>query len=561
MTHYYFVCADAVADESVTNNNCSAAVGVVSEARSVDLTVIGPNADGSGLLQVQTQRNPVAYSPQINLDGAGNSKPHKERDLRFSVVVRNLGNKNNTNNITLHYIRSADDTITMTAPDTVIETVSGMAPLGLSIVMLKALLRWLLRHIIRLVLLLIRRVILCPRVLIILEFAYLLMVIATPSNNCTAGYPVTIQKTGHDLVVQARNNFPHYFFPSSLVRNGEFKVTLHARNVGNSNAGVSNLGFYRSSRNFNFDPSNPKAMYGASGSTEFATVSRAAGTGAVRVGGAGLDLGRGATGGASLPNQNISVGTYYYGVCLKAESGVDVNPSNDCIMPQKIDVVSAVFDVEMVGFTRTPATAAKGTSVSLTATIKNNGPTAAANVVYKFYRSKDNRITRADTPINQVTVASIANNAEVVSPNPAATSTVPLTLKPGDYWYGACIDPLPQDTNRNNDCTTSAVALKVVVPKLSSATASCARPDVKYFTGESCKDTRGRNNYTFTVNDNYVTTISGTVVLNSNLPAISVTNDQQVSVAGTAFVHTVPSTIRLQRNSDGSVTITGVPPE
>ena len=85
-TYYYGVCVDAVSDESVTDNNCSAAVTVtVGAAPAPDLVVDAPRVDASA--------------------------PPAGARFTPSATVRNQGNGSSTFT-TLRYYQSSDSTIT-----------------------------------------------------------------------------------------------------------------------------------------------------------------------------------------------------------------------------------------------------------------------------------------------------------------------------------------------------------------------------------------------------------------------------------------------------------------
>ena len=86
-TYYYFVCADAVADESVTNNNCSATVAVVSNAATrPDLQIAAPTAPSPVL-------EGVSFTLSFTVRNTG-SKEHALQNDKFLRIYRAASDTN-----------------------------------------------------------------------------------------------------------------------------------------------------------------------------------------------------------------------------------------------------------------------------------------------------------------------------------------------------------------------------------------------------------------------------------------------------------------------------------
>ncbi len=95
-------------------------------------------------------------------------------------------------------------------------------------------------------------------------------------------------------------------------------------------------------------------------------------------------------------------------------------------------------------------------SFALSATVRNAGDGDAAATTVRFYQSTDATITTSDTEV--VTDAVGALSA-------AGTSMKRIDLMApasgGTYYYGACVDVLPDESDKTNNCSSAA---RVVVP-------------------------------------------------------------------------------------------------
>ena len=69
----------------------------------------------------------------------------------------------------------------------------------------------------------------------------------------------------------------------------------------------------------------------------------------------------------------------------------------------------------------------------------------------RYFRSSDETIDRSDTQIgtNSVSAMNLGDSFGLIE----ITLTAPLP--PGTYYYGACVDPVPEETDTTNNCSTS----------------------------------------------------------------------------------------------------------
>ena len=154
-------------------------------------------------------------------------------------------------------------------------------------------------------------------------------------------------------------------------------------------------------------------------------------------------------------------GTYYYGGCVDPvtdESG----PTSNCSAAVPVNVpaaepqMQAQPDLVVADPSMSDSDPAAGTQFTLSATVRNDGDAAAAATTLRYYRSTDATITTADTEVGTGAVAQLAASA---SASDSVSLTAPAT--PGTYYYGACVDPVTDESDTTNNCSA---AVQVNVP-------------------------------------------------------------------------------------------------
>ena len=148
-------------------------------------------------------------------------------------------------------------------------------------------------------------------------------------------------------------------------------------------------------------------------------------------------------------------GDHYYGACVDPVAG-ESDISNNCsssvrvTAPQHPDLV---VDTPTVS----ESTPDAGESFRLSATVRNRGGEHSAYSWLRYYRSADPAITTADAEVGAVIldggVAASASREEWV------WSRAPSD--PGTYYYGACVDAVPDESDTANNCSSS---VRVTVP-------------------------------------------------------------------------------------------------
>jgi YD repeat-containing protein len=102
-----------------------------------------------------------------------------------------------------------------------------------------------------------------------------------------------------------------------------------------------------------------------------------------------------------------------------------------------------------------PATAAQGTSFSVTDTTANNGNTSAAASTTNYRLSLDNVITTSDPLLTGT--RSVPSLAASTNSNGSVNVTIPAGLASGTYFLGACADSggAVAESNETNNCLAS----------------------------------------------------------------------------------------------------------
>ena len=108
---------------------------------------------------------------------------------------------------------------------------------------------------------------------------------------------------------------------------------------------------------------------------------------------------------------------------------------------------------------------------TLNVTVRNVGDQAASATTLRYFRSQDATIKVADTEVGKVAVAELAAAGTARAP---VELTAPVT--PGTYYYGACVDAVPGESDTTNNCSISvAVEVAATQGDLPSAPTSFRR--------------------------------------------------------------------------------------
>ena len=152
-------------------------------------------------------------------------------------------------------------------------------------------------------------------------------------------------------------------------------------------------------------------------------------------------------------------GTYYCGACVDPQEE-ESDKLNNCSEAVTLSVGGPDLVIESVTVSETSLNA--GQRFSMSATVKNQGAGATFDLTrVRFYTSTDATISTNDTEIGArpITRLDADETREWSLPFIKAPSTA------GTYYYGACVDPLEEETDKLNNCS-EAVTISLQVADL-----------------------------------------------------------------------------------------------
>ena len=155
----------------------------------------------------------------------------------------------------------------------------------------------------------------------------------------------------------------------------------------------------------------------------------------------------------------LAAGTYYYGACIEIQSE-ESDKQNNCSDGVIVTINGPDLIVESLAASDPMLSA--GQRFSLTATILNQGAGATRGyTTVRFYSSADTTISTSDTEIGDWFLPSF----DASESNERSLNFLTAPTEGGTYHYGACVDPLPEETDHRNNCS-DALTIKVGGPDL-----------------------------------------------------------------------------------------------
>ena len=100
-----------------------------------------------------------------------------------------------------------------------------------------------------------------------------------------------------------------------------------------------------------------------------------------------------------------------------------------------------------------------GTTLTLSATVRNDGNGASVATTLRYYQSTDSTITTSDTEVGTDAVGTLAASGTSAK---SISLTAPATA--GTYYYGACVNAVTDESDTMDNCSAS-VKVDVKEPK------------------------------------------------------------------------------------------------
>ena len=162
-------------------------------------------------------------------------------------------------------------------------------------------------------------------------------------------------------------------------------------------------------------------------------------------------------------------GTYYYGACVDAVTD-ETDTTNNCTKASTLVVPVPAPDLVAWVDSTSDSSRDPGETFTLTAMVWNQGALAAAASTLRYYRSTSPWILdpSSDTQVGTAAVGALASAAE-------SEKTIDLTAPsiPDDYYYYACVDTVPDENITEDNCQNYLpVKVTVTAPNLEVGTPS-----------------------------------------------------------------------------------------
>ena len=271
-------------------------------------------------------------------------------------------------------------------------------------------------------------------------------------NNCTSGAEVTVQDTLPDLIVESPS-----VSDRSLDTRESFTFRATVRNQGDGTSPATTLRYYRSTN------------------STITTSDSLMDTDEVK----SLDAGETSDESESM-NAPTNAGTYYMGACVDTVAG-ESNTQNNCSNGVRITVTGtsqATPDLVIQSVSTDQSSVGAGGTLTLSATVLNQGDGPSAETTLRYYRSTDSTINTSDT-------AAGTDSIPVLAASGTSAQSIELTVptRIDTYYFGACVDEVAIESNTQNNCSSGVeVEIKEVHPDLALDTPTVDDSDLE--TGE-----------------------------------------------------------------------------
>jgi len=165
-------------------------------------------------------------------------------------------------------------------------------------------------------------------------------------------------------------------------------------------------------------------------------------------------------------------GAYYYGACVAAVPG-ESNESNNCSSGVRVTVADPPSHPDLV-VTDVSATGSGGLSnefltdegFTLWASVRNRGTGGADPTTLRYYRSTDAGISDADTEVGTDEIPELDRPLGGIHRSSREQIEVRAPSVPGTYYYGGCVDTVPNEVEVSNNCSSSVRVTVTQRPKL-----------------------------------------------------------------------------------------------
>ena len=160
------------------------------------------------------------------------------------------------------------------------------------------------------------------------------------------------------------------------------------------------------------------------------------------------------------------IGSYYIGAIIDSyNEECETNELNNIVVSSNTMNIAAP-DLVITAITTGSTTYKKGSTITISNTVKNQGNVKSNGFYVNFYLSKDSSITTSDILIGQRYIPILSAGATNSTTN---SFTLPSDIS-GNYYVGAIADPnnIVAETNELNNIGVSSKTISISVPDLAA---------------------------------------------------------------------------------------------
>ena len=139
--------------------------------------------------------------------------------------------------------------------------------------------------------------------------------------------------------------------------------------------------------------------------------------------------------------------TVYLAGCTSGQATVQLRRQSDgaVLRTYNVEVTGIAADLVLESVSVSDSTLTPGQSFTLSATVRNQGTAGAEATTLRYYRSPNRTISTRDTQVGTDTVGALG-----ASGTSAETISLTAPSAEGTYYYGACVESLPDERGGNN---------------------------------------------------------------------------------------------------------------
>ena len=148
-------------------------------------------------------------------------------------------------------------------------------------------------------------------------------------------------------------------------------------------------------------------------------------------------------------------GTYHYGACVDSPGSGDGGGCSEAVRVTVTEERPGAPDLAADAPAVDETNPGPGASFTLNVVVRNAGDARSPATKLRWYRSENATVSTGDAEVGTASVGALAAGTDT-------DSSVTLTARSeaGTFWYGACVDRVPAESDTGNNCS-DGVAVQV----------------------------------------------------------------------------------------------------